>query len=1047
LWALALCGAVVGLVRAAVEHVEISSSGPLESIFVGADGSVQVAHVDDKDFAFFPKNTAPGDAGTFLVVDGVLYAPDFANHSGDTTTGTHELGTYTAFTPVSQSEVKGAGTETDPYRVLTVVDAGTSGVRVAQTDSYVVGKEWYRTDVRLLNTGHSPRSITLYRAADCYLGGSDRGYGVVEQSSGAVACATTANNSPPDRIEQLLPITSGSSYYEAHFSEVWERIGSKQPFPNSCECAEEVDNGVGLSWSLELGPQAEATRSHLTTFSPAGVLPLTISKSADFPTSSPGATNGYTIRVSNPNNTAVTLASIVDMLPDGFTYVVGSTTGAIQQDPSISGRTLTWAGPVNVPALGTAQLHFDVRVALAPGVYTNSASATAAGGFTVAPTGDAAPISILPTPTPTATACPTATPLVLGAAVAGQNLRTPTVLPRTPPPGVRPASHFRSTQLNWTRLGPTTAEFELTTSAELTFFPGLPRIGDSIKPIFVSLGDAFPFPSRVEPELTVVFVDVANNYLIAEGSFRHTYAGTGPYTAAAEDCCRLKAESHINNPEGGIRVESLVNLAAATGSAVSSIQPIVDCPRNGICSFVVPAVAPNGGTLRYRMSNPTEAADPMRGFVQPGPPYAPNSATIDPTTGLYRWDTNGATVNAAGDTLYSTQVAIETVVGSTVVAKTAVDFFIRLNPAAVNQPPAFLAGTPADGATVNMLRGQTLIFEAAANDPNLSDLVTLTILGLPPSAAFTTTPANPAHGTFTWTPTTAGSTILTLGARDQTGLGATPRSLTIQVFGDPCLVLPTATPTLSATPTASPTSPGGPDPGSTPSLEPTHTLVPTMTASPSSTSTPTPTPTRTGTPTPTATVGTAGGRDLRLTGQGDLASPSVRLDWVTGSVETGSYVIRVAPDGLAILNPQPLASGVGHFTDGAPATNGFGCYLVLGVKGTPPDRAGISDLLCTLAGSRSPLGAPSDFSVSLNQSATATLTWNSPLGAAGTHYLLVVLAGDAPPRVLERTATQTSVTDNTNGMPACYVVLAISGATVLGNSDFHCVIPGISAFP
>ena len=77
---------------------------------------------------------------------------------------------------------------------------------------------------------------------------------------------------------------------------------------------------------------------------------------------------------------------------------------------------------------------------------------------------------------------------------------------------------------------------------------------------------------------------------------------------------------------------------------------------------------------------------------------------------------------------------------------------------------------------------------------------------------------------------------------------------------------------------------------------------------------------------------------------------------------------------------------------------------------------------------------------------TASLRWNAPLGGAGTHYLVVVFAGEAAPRVLELTAAQTSITDNTNGLPACYVVLAIFGATVLGNSDFHCVIPGVSVF-
>jgi hypothetical protein len=47
-------------------------------------------------------------------------------------------------------------------------------------------------------------------------------------------------------------------------------------------------------------------------------------------------------------------------------------------------------------------------------------------------------------------------------------------------------------------------------------------------------------------------------------------------------------------------------------------------------------------------------------FRQPGPTLAPNAASINPTTGVYSWNTTGATLGpVALNTLYSTQVTIE----------------------------------------------------------------------------------------------------------------------------------------------------------------------------------------------------------------------------------------------------------------------------------------------------------------------------------------------------------------------------------------------------
>lgn len=131
-----------------------SSTGPLTAIHLGDEASVQVAHLTDgASHEFYPPSTIPGDSGTFLVVDDTLFAPNFAQHDGS---ATGSIGTYTAFTPVSQAVSMGVGTPQSPFRIETVVDAGTTGVRVTHVDRYVVGEESYRTDITLVNTGRSP---------------------------------------------------------------------------------------------------------------------------------------------------------------------------------------------------------------------------------------------------------------------------------------------------------------------------------------------------------------------------------------------------------------------------------------------------------------------------------------------------------------------------------------------------------------------------------------------------------------------------------------------------------------------------------------------------------------------------------------------------------------------------------------------------------------------------------------------------------------------------------------------------------------------------
>jgi hypothetical protein len=243
--------------------------GPLTHVAIGDELSCQVQHTGDTSLEFFPSAATPGDCGTFLVAGGALYAPNFATHDGTATGG---LGAFTPFTPVSQTGVTGSGTSADPRKVVTVAGAGATGLQITETDTYVPGEESYRTDVAVHNTGGAAQDVILYRAGDCYLQNTDSGYGFADPATKAVGCAANANNSPPNRIEEWVPITGGNNFSEDGFSTVWSQIGAHTAFPDTCtHCGDLVDNGAGISWTISVPAGGTVTRSHFTTFSPTGV--------------------------------------------------------------------------------------------------------------------------------------------------------------------------------------------------------------------------------------------------------------------------------------------------------------------------------------------------------------------------------------------------------------------------------------------------------------------------------------------------------------------------------------------------------------------------------------------------------------------------------------------------------------------------------------------------------------------------------------------------------------------------------------------------------
>jgi hypothetical protein len=281
----------------------INSAGPIEQIFVGDDLTCQARYAGDAEGEFYGGELAPASCDTRLALGGQYQS---------------------GVTPVSQSGVTGSGSSSDPYRVETVADVG--GLRITEVTTYIVGRDFYRTDATIANSGEAAIDAVLFHSADCYLQGAaagespDDGYGFFDASTGGIYCTRNPNNSPPARVEGFVPQSPGSSYWEGHYS---DRDDQPTGYANTCDCDTVDDNGAGLSWPIRVPAFGSVTISFLTAFSPSGAVvdnsppPVTLTTPADgssttdtTPTlsgaagSEPGDSQTVTVRIFNGSDTS-----------------------------------------------------------------------------------------------------------------------------------------------------------------------------------------------------------------------------------------------------------------------------------------------------------------------------------------------------------------------------------------------------------------------------------------------------------------------------------------------------------------------------------------------------------------------------------------------------------------------------------------------------------------------------------------------------------------------------------------------------------------------
>jgi len=180
---------------------------------------------------------------------------------------------------------------------------------------------------------------------------------------------------------------------------------------------------------------------------------------------------------------------------------------------------------------------------------------------------------------------------------------------------------------------------------------------------------------------------------------------------------------------------------------------------------------------------------------------------------------------------------------------------------------------------------------------------------------------------------------------------------------------------------------------------------------------------------------TPGGRGFAVGG----ALGGRQMIWTTGTVQTGYAVARITGGTTTIL-PGTLPPTATQTTDASAPSGQLSCFVLLPLNGSAV--AGVSDVECSIPNTRSATGAPVAM-VQLNQGTMATVGWSAPAGAT-SYALYVIPLNGTPSSIVPLSGVLRRTMHETGGAPTCYVVFALTGGSVSGNSDVLCAVPGSS---
>ncbi len=374
-----------------------------------------------------------------------------------------------------------------------------------------------------------------------------------------------------------------------------------------------------------------------------------------------------------------------------------------------------------------------------------------------------------------------------------------------------PQSHFRYNHIKWVQSGSNQATFDFDfamrrdgCSSPGAFSPGdgFAQVGDicidNVGASTLFFGDG---ADTGVIRIRVAQIDVLNNFVFGDvvnlstcaadaspdginsascGNWVHPYGASGPYTAQINTAARTGTE--INNPNGFYTISTLVDFNSPpsnTGSPVSSLPAIVQCPLNGVCQYQVPGVDPDGDNLNYRLSTLAESGvNNQPGALAIG---GCSGGTLSiSNTGLVTWNTQNC---AAG--LYSTSLRIEeSNTGGPVHGWSMVDHLIQVTQVVQNPPIFEVPPMSADNTVFNLNVGVPFNTPVECSDADALDILTLGNLGLPGTAAVSApVGTNPVSQTFSWTPGAGdvGLNLVTFTCQDNTGNNASPHDYTFIV--------------------------------------------------------------------------------------------------------------------------------------------------------------------------------------------------------------------------------------------------------------------------
>ena len=104
---------------------------------------------------------------------------------------------------------------------------------------------------------------------------------------------------------------------------------------------------------------------------------------------------------------------------------------------------------------------------------------------------------------------------------------------------------------------------------------------------------------------------------------------------------------------------------------------------------------------------------------------------------------------------------------------------------------------------------------------------------------------------------------------------------------------------------------------------------------------------------------------------------------------------------------------------------------------------GLSDLLCGMAGQQAGTAIPGSFALTLNQTATATMTWTTPAGGADSYLLQRIPLDGTPIDNVPLAGGAITAGEAVTAAGTCFPRIAFQAAA-FGTSDVPCGVPGVS---